>query len=512
MQGYGGDINRLEQRLLREQNYKYFNPSSDLKVHNKIMADEITKPVDVGFEENPSFRTKLVNAVVSQRMNKYKTEHYKMKIQVGKVVFDEHPQMTDEDRRVVELKKLYNEYENRTLLQLIPFYQKRIKILDKDLSIQYHERNPNPGEIKFLQENLKNVEEMLDKEKTVIQNMAKSLYDKWHEIKSIRTAQGFIGSSVKLLIRTYQSSEGTEEYEFGLTHELPSEDKSSLTSTEVNRRAVIRSTRIFLRLMINGEYVARTNKKYVTFPNFEVDICEQFVVYLYTMPNSIAIDVVTGTMRSRTLATMYMEVPGMNVRTITSTSTLIRQLQFPARGGSGGGGKGNPQGDSSQGNPSPNPDPQPDAPGTLPPPTTAGTAKPLLEYTGSLFVKAEWVGFGDRLPPLKIVANKEGPDPNFHPEEELTEELKYEILHKDQYFDVNDPRNELKLKIMKEYKNSFLRGLLKRDAMIPLYGIVPSRHKLIKARYTNVEIMDESIPLLEEEILQNAKLKDFLDV
>jgi hypothetical protein len=80
------------------------------------------------------------------------------------------------------------------------------------------------------------------------------------------------------------------EFYFNLMHEEPSGKKfngTALPSSEVNRRNNAMRVRAYVRLMINGKYVSRTRKAFLKWPNFEIEIGEQFQVCLFTMPSSI---------------------------------------------------------------------------------------------------------------------------------------------------------------------------------------------------------------------------------
>jgi len=82
----------------------------------------------------------------------------------------------------------------------------------------------------------------------------------------------------------------TEEFFFNLMHEEPSGKKyngSALDRDEVSRRNSIARIRAYIRLIINGKYVARTRKAFLNWPNFEIDVSEEFQVLLFTMPSSI---------------------------------------------------------------------------------------------------------------------------------------------------------------------------------------------------------------------------------
>jgi hypothetical protein len=63
-------------------------------------------------------------------------------------------------------------------------------------------------------------------------------------------------------------------------HEEPSgkkfDGRSALPSSEVSRRNNAMKIRAYLRLIINGKYVSRSRKAFLTWPNFEIEVSEQF--------------------------------------------------------------------------------------------------------------------------------------------------------------------------------------------------------------------------------------------
>jgi len=56
------------------------------------------------------------------------------------------------------------------------------------------------------------------------------------------------------------------------------------------------------------------------------------------------------------------------------------------------------------------------------------------------------------------------------------------MLLRQLYIDVNDPRNERIIKLLKETKNEFLLRLLREDAKNPVSHLKPFRHLLLEAR------------------------------
>lgn len=79
------------------------------------------------------------------------------------------------------------------------------------------------------------------------------------------------------------------------------------------------------------------------------------------------------------------------------------------------------------------------------------------------------------------------------------------------YIDVNDPRNERIIKILKETKNEFLLKLLREDAKNPVAYLKPFRHMLLEARAKDPELAKEPIPLLESEVIEQPHLLDKLE-
>ena len=85
------------------------------------------------------------------------------------------------------------------------------------------------------------------------------------------------------------------------------------------------------------------------------------------------------------------------------------------------------------------------------------------------------------------------------------------MLLKQLYIDVNDPRNEGIIKILKEQKNEFFIKLLSDDAKNLLADEKPFRHKLLQLRARDAEMASIPIPLLESEIIDSSRSSFFLE-
>lgn len=80
------------------------------------------------------------------------------------------------------------------------------------------------------------------------------------------------------------------------------------------------------------------------------------------------------------------------------------------------------------------------------------------------------------------------------------------------YIDVNDPRNERIIRLLKETKNEFLMRLLREDAKNPVSSLKPFRHMLLEARGKDPDLAKQIIPLLEKEIIEDTQLLDKLEI
>ena len=85
--------------------------------------------------------------------------------------------------------------------------------------------------------------------------------------------------------------------------------------------------------------------------------------------------------------------------------------------------------------------------------------KDFGELDGTLFVKAEWEGFGEQMPPARsetIMTKAQGEkNRNYY-----TKQEQYNLLQESSRLDQNDPRNELVIKALKTMKNDYLDRLL----------------------------------------------------
>ena len=146
-------------------------------------------------------------------------------------------------------------------------------------------------EVSVLKQSIFETKDRMDKEKIALQEMAENLYNRWQDLKAVRLKQGFSNTSLKLAVKTIVTRDGTPEYDFYLQAESPTD---AVIAAEKSRRALIQATRVFLRIIVNGVYVARTTKRFISWPNFEVFFGERFELHLFTRPLKVRIEICTG--------------------------------------------------------------------------------------------------------------------------------------------------------------------------------------------------------------------------
>jgi hypothetical protein len=95
------NVQRLEERLLREGKYNYFKLNGEIKLHHDILADQITRPIDLSVETSEGYRVKEVNSLLSNRMHSFKSKRYRLDITLGKIFLSDHPVMSEEERMAI---------------------------------------------------------------------------------------------------------------------------------------------------------------------------------------------------------------------------------------------------------------------------------------------------------------------------------------------------------------------------------------------------------------------------
>lgn len=86
-----------------------------------------------------------------------------------------------------------------------------------------------------------------------------------------------------------------------------------------------------------------------------------------------------------------------------------------------------------------------------------------VDIDGSIFVKAEWDGYGDQMPPARsesiFALDKGAKNRNY-----FTQQEQLTMFNEKRPIDMNDPRNEEIIRSIQMMKNDYLDTLLQSDS------------------------------------------------
>ena len=473
------NMQKLEQRLLRAKELEYFNRTNwELRLDSDITTHFLSKPVDISLEHNPSTDLKYTSAMYSHRNNATKTKYYRLDLFMGQVFFRDHFMFTEEDYLAAKVKNLFYSYEKRVSLCLLDHLENRLTALTTELQEKEYflqktnfsastlEKQQNKlvlEEVSVLKQSIFETKDRMDKEKIALQEMAENLYNRWQDLKAVRLKQGFSNTSLKLAVKTIVTRDGTPEYDFYLQAESPTD---AVIAAEKSRRALIQATRVFLRIIVNGVYVARTTKRFISWPNFEVFFGERFELHLFTRPLKVRIEICTGLRWTKTLGALEFTPPGLNVKALTSSGNQYKDLDFIG----------------SQ---------------LIQTRFSDGIER---KVTGNLTLKAGWVGHSEKMPPIRFE------DLSLIPRQtlEIPEDLQ-------SYIDVNDPRNKDLLHFLLQKRDNKIQELLKHDSLFPHYRFTSYRYLIYKERYNYNSLVDLCVPMLEKDIIKSPLLRRIVE-
>ena len=152
-----------------------------------MLADELTRPADLAFEQTDAFQTVENNAIVTDRLNSFKKQYYRIDIIVGKIVLKEFQTMFDEeDHHILNLRTLCKHYDRRVSLALIPFYLEKKDYLEEQIAQKENDANVSFKDIEFLRQMKDNIEKDLEFEKKAVNEAADEIYTLWRKIRSIQ--------------------------------------------------------------------------------------------------------------------------------------------------------------------------------------------------------------------------------------------------------------------------------------------------------------------------------------
>jgi hypothetical protein len=132
------------------------------------------------------------------------------------------------------------------------------------------------------------------------------------------------------------------------------------------------------------------------------------------------------------------------------------------------------------------------------------------DIDGSIFVKAEWDGYGDQMPPARsesiFSVNNSDKNRNFY-----TKQEQHTIFQEQRPLDLNDPRNEDVIKNIQMMKNDYLDKLLKNDSRYQLHDMESFRHKLLKSRMNDPAYARVPVPQVNSELINGEACKYYID-
>jgi len=74
-----------------QRSTQYFKMNGEIKLHNDLLADEITRPSDLAFETTEAYQTKEVNSILCNRLHSFKRRYYRLDIVIGKICLLKYP-------------------------------------------------------------------------------------------------------------------------------------------------------------------------------------------------------------------------------------------------------------------------------------------------------------------------------------------------------------------------------------------------------------------------------------
>lgn len=474
------NLQKLEQRLLREKELGFFNRSNwEMRLDSDLTTHYLSRPVDISLETNPNTYLKHMSAMYSHRNNATKTKYYRLDLFLGQINFKDHPMFCEEDYLANQVIHQYHNYEKRVSLCLIDHLENRKKVLQDEFeeksqlfrrgafaasSLEQEKNNYLKEDLEVLQENLAESIKKIEEEKKFLQESADALYTKWLDLKALRAKQGVSHTTVKLAVKTVIENGRAPEYDFYLQSENPTD---AVQPTEKSRRALISTTRVFIRILVNGVYVTRSTKQFLKWPTFEVFFGERFELHLFTRPVRVRLEICTGLRWTRTLAVVEFTPPGLNSRAMTSTGRLYKDLEFIG----------------------------------------AEALKAVFadgvqrKVTGRVTLKASWVGHSEKLPPVRFDDLALVPRHVYVAPEDLA-----------LFIDINDPRNKDLINYIMQKRDEQIQGMLRNDALFPHYRFGCYRYMIYQERYNFNDLTEIPVPLLERDIIGNARMKSIIDM
>ena len=567
------NVRRLEQRLLNSGDYNYFRTDNkELKIDNKLFDSKLFRRNDISLVKN-SFQSFIKrNAVICERLNQKKKTYYPLEMFVGKLRIDAHSLFEEEDRLASKLKLQMRNYKEKVDKSLLPHYAEVLMEQTETRARLNAQPKANSSDLALINKQIEDTQANMKQEKGEMSESMLSLYETWKSIKNIRASQGYDSTGVKLVVQEYTNDHDMAE-QYLMLRETVTNDKTtysgkSLPSRELSRRHSITSKSYFLKIYVNHELMATTDKVNIQWPSMEVEFKELFHIFVYTKPYSISIEICEGGLINHVLDRIEIDIPGEMANSLTSAGTIIREVPFtkkkilsrPKKVARKQTSNSNPNDNKASlpATPGVNGSTTPAYPGGLPgipfedgqgdmyikdlnggPDQKLSNQKIALDgnrskeedmntdvpeeeqeedplpflvlESGILDIEVGWKGFGPKLPPLNtggfgIFRQKKKEKSGY----QMLPQSDSDITKDEVLIDVNDPRNNEYVGKVREIRNNYLRSLLRNDMKIPLSDVQSVRHQLMKLNLLDFELNKKNIPLLEKEIIDNNDLMRIL--
>ena len=506
------NIQKTEQRSFREEKKSWFRPNGDIRMDNDIFADVVSKPMDISLSSNEQFSTFVSNSIFSGRGNG-KMRLFKLRIIIGKIIFRSHPCFSEEDKLVSDLIHLHKDFYSTLNLLNIPYLIKKRNNIEMKLN-EYHNihqlSEAQEIETKNMTIFLDETAKLLAEEKKIVNEKANLLYNKWLDLKQKRISQGYTGTPVKLNVIRFNDKENdpnSYDYAFILTND---KEMNEIPREELNRREKIQKNMVFLKVYINGVFAFETKPAPMTYPNYEVEINNQFVMNLYTRPTKFEIELYIN----KTLEKKFeAEPPGMFSKTVTSSAILYEEIEFGKKQKEE---KDKEKEKSDKKEESKVENKNEEENNLLNEKVKQENEKQNEKekelfidnesIEGTILLKTEWEGRAPDLPPTKIEDKLEL----------VNKQLEFKELIKNYFafdypFDVNDPRNVASVEEMKKGKLELMLKFLYKEYLLTYYDVYSKRHELLLKRLTRRTMGKRKFPILESQIEKNKELVQILE-
>ncbi len=510
---FAHNIQKIEQRAAREGNKNWFTNNGDIRMDNDIFHDVITKPMDISLNDNFQFNTFYGNSIFSGR-NSMKLKPFKLKIIISKIIFRYHPMFSQEDVLCSQVRDLHRDYYNHMNRLNVPYLKEKIATIQNKMD-EYSRSVEQTDSMKVEMKNMKifldESTTFLAQEKKLLNDKANDLYNKWLELKRLRENQGYQNTKLQLNVIRFNCNDlnpNIFDYAFIISDSDIETDPMKVSKDELNRRNNIKNNNVFLKVYINGIFAFQTKTSNITWPNFEVDINQLFILTMYTRPAKMEIELYIN---KDLIRRFEAEPPGIFAKTVTSSSTLYEVITF---------GKGEEVQEKKKENDGNRLDT--DYNNTL----INEEKEKLLnkeeeekkkkeeeeklkekqnEIEGDILLKTEWEGRAPDLPEIKIEDKLELVNKQLNFKELIRKYNKF-----DYPFDVNDPRNVAVVDKMKKERLQLMLKFLYKEYMLNYYDVPSTRHFLLLKRLEKKSLVGFTFPILETQINKDEGVKELL--